>query len=79
MAPRPSRQVGPRGITEATHPVHVQITRVARDLFTTSDQITLKVERDPFGTVSSVLLSTSRVRNLRFVKRSGIVGSLGSQ
>jgi hypothetical protein len=37
------------------------------------------VERDPFGTVSSVLLSTSRVRNLRFVKRSGIVGSLGSQ
>lgn len=54
-------------------------TRVARDLFTTSDQITLKVERDPFGTVSSVLLSTSRVRNLRFVKRSGIVGSLGSQ
>ncbi|MEO5568404.1 MAG: serine hydrolase domain-containing protein [Gemmatimonadaceae bacterium] len=52
-------------------------TRVARDLFRTADGITLKVERDAFGTVSSVLMSTSRVRNLRFVKRSGIVGVLG--
>lgn len=52
-------------------------SRVARDLFKTSDGITLHVERDGFGTVSSMLMSTSRVRNLRFVKRSGIVGSLG--
>ncbi|HET9425236.1 MAG TPA: serine hydrolase domain-containing protein [Gemmatimonadaceae bacterium] len=53
-------------------------SRVTRDLFTTSDQVTLKVERDAFGTVSSFLLSTSRVRNLRFLKRSGIVGVLGT-
>ena len=53
-------------------------SRVTRDVFSGSDQITLNIERDSFGTVSGFLLSTSRVRNLRFVKRTGIVGSFGS-
>jgi hypothetical protein len=51
-------------------------TRVARDFFSTPDQITLQVERDPAGVVSSFVLSVGRVRNLRFVKRSGVVGAL---
>jgi CubicO group peptidase (beta-lactamase class C family) len=51
-------------------------TRMARDVFTTPDQITLQVERDPAGVVSSFVLSVGRVRNLRFVKRSGVVGAL---
>ena len=49
-------------------------TRVTREVFTSTDQISMKVERDSFGTVSGFLLSTSRVRNLRFVKTTGIVG-----
>jgi CubicO group peptidase (beta-lactamase class C family) len=53
-------------------------SRVARDVFTTDDQVTLRIERDQFGTVSSFLLSTSRVRNLRFIKQSGVIGNLGS-
>lgn len=52
-------------------------TRVTRDVFTSSDQMSLYIERDSFGTVSAFLLSTSRVRNLRFVKTTGIVGSFG--
>jgi CubicO group peptidase (beta-lactamase class C family) len=52
-------------------------TRVARDVFTTTDQITLNIERDAFGTVSSFLLSMNRVRNLRFVKLTGVIGSFG--
>ena len=51
--------------------------RVARDVFTSTDQMSLNVERDSFGTVSAFLLSTSRVRNLRFLKITGIVGSFG--
>ena len=35
-------------------------------------------EPDAFGTVSAFLLSTSRVRNLRFLKTTGITGSLGA-
>ena len=57
--------------------VDLAFTRVARDVFTSSDQITLRVERDSFGTVSGFLLSTSRVRNLKFVKTTGIVGAFG--
>jgi CubicO group peptidase (beta-lactamase class C family) len=53
------------------------LTRVTRDVFTSSDQMSLTIERDSFGTVSSFLLSTSRVRNLRFLKTTGIVGSFG--
>jgi hypothetical protein len=52
-------------------------SRVSRDLFGTSDQVTIKVERDAFGTVSGFLLSMNRVRDLRFVKTTGIVGALG--
>jgi hypothetical protein len=56
----------------------LRFTRLARDIFITSDQITLQVERDASGAVSSFLLSTGRVRDLRFVKRSGIIGQLGA-
>lgn len=56
----------------------VTFTRVARDVFTSGDQITLHFERDSFGTVSGVRLSTARVRNLRFVKTTGIVGALST-
>jgi CubicO group peptidase (beta-lactamase class C family) len=56
----------------------IVFTRVARDVFTSSDQTTLSIERDAFGTVSAFLLSTSRVRNLRFLKTTGIVGVLGA-
>jgi CubicO group peptidase (beta-lactamase class C family) len=52
-------------------------SRVTRDVFSGSDQVTLDIERDSFGAVSGFLLSTNRVRNLRFVKRTGIVGSYG--
>ena len=52
-------------------------TRVTRDVFTSTDQMSLNIERDSFGTVSAFLLSTSRVRNLRFLKTTGIVGSFG--
>lgn len=55
----------------------LRFSRVARDMFTTSDQITLQIERDGSGAVSSFLLSVGRVRDLRFVKRTGIVGQLG--
>jgi hypothetical protein len=55
----------------------LRFSRVARDLFITSDQITLQIERDASGAVSSFLLSAGRVRGLKFVKRSGIVGVLG--
>ena len=54
-------------------------SRISRDVFATSDQVTLNVERDAFGTVSGFLMSTGRVRNLRFLKTTGIVGSYGSQ
>ena len=56
----------------------LRFNRVARDIFITSDQITLQIERDASGAVSSFLLSAGRVRGLRFVKRSGIVGVLGA-
>jgi hypothetical protein len=56
----------------------LRFTRMARDLFTTSDQIGLQVERDASGVVSGFLLSTGRVRGLRFLKRSGIVGQFGA-
>jgi CubicO group peptidase (beta-lactamase class C family) len=52
-------------------------TRVTRDVFTSTDQMSMNVERDSYGTVSAFLLSTSRVRNLRFVKTTGISGSFG--
>jgi hypothetical protein len=52
-------------------------SRVSRDLFATSDQVSIKVERDAFGTVSGFLLSMNRVRDLRFVKTTGIVGAFG--
>lgn len=52
-------------------------TRVTRDVFTNTDLMSLNIERDSFGTVSALLLSTSRVRNLRFLKTTGIVGSFG--
>ena len=52
--------------------------RVARDVFMSSDQITMQVERDATGAVSSFLLSAGRVKGLRFVKRTGIVGLLGA-
>lgn len=55
----------------------IVFTRVTRDVFTSTDQMSLNVERDSFGTVAAFLLSTSRVRNLRFLKTTGIVGSLG--
>jgi CubicO group peptidase (beta-lactamase class C family) len=58
--------------------VDLAFARVARDVFTNSDQITLHIERDTFGTVSGFLLSTSRVRNLKFVKTTGIVGAFGT-
>ena len=50
-------------------------TRLTRDVFTSPEQMTLNVERDSYGTVSGFLLSTSRVRNLRFLKTTGILGS----
>jgi CubicO group peptidase (beta-lactamase class C family) len=53
---------------------NLRFARIARDLFLTSDQITLQVERDASGVVSGFLLSTGRVRGLRFVKRTGILG-----
>jgi CubicO group peptidase (beta-lactamase class C family) len=56
----------------------LRFTRLARDLFTTSDQVGLQVERDASGVVSGFLLSTGRVRGLRFLKRSGIVGQFGA-
>lgn len=56
----------------------IVFTRVARDVFTSSDQTTLSIERDAFGTVSAFLLSTSRVRNLRFLKTTGVVGVFGA-
>lgn len=56
----------------------IVFTRVARDVFTSSDQTTLNIERDAFGTVSAFLLSTTRVRNLRFLKTTGITGALGA-
>jgi CubicO group peptidase (beta-lactamase class C family) len=52
-------------------------SRVSRDAFLAPDQISLHIERDPYGTVSAFLLSTGRVRNLRFVKTTGVMGSLG--
>jgi CubicO group peptidase (beta-lactamase class C family) len=52
--------------------------RVARDVFTTSDQVTMQVERDGAGVVAGFLLSTGRVRGLRFAKRSGIFGQFGA-
>jgi CubicO group peptidase (beta-lactamase class C family) len=52
--------------------------RVARDVFTSNDQVTIQVERDGAGVVSGFLLSTGRVRGLRFVKRSGIFGQFGA-
>jgi CubicO group peptidase (beta-lactamase class C family) len=55
----------------------MSFTRVSRDVFSSADQVTLSVERDAFGTVSAFLLSTGRVRNLRFAKTTGIVGSYG--
>jgi CubicO group peptidase (beta-lactamase class C family) len=56
----------------------LSFSRVARDMFTTSDQITLQIERDGTGLVSSFLLSAGRVRGLKFVKRTGIVGFFGA-
>ena len=56
----------------------LRFKRIARDIFVTSDQITMQVERDASGAVSSFLLSTGRVRDLRFIKRTGIVGLLGA-
>jgi CubicO group peptidase (beta-lactamase class C family) len=53
-------------------------TRLTRDVFTSPDQMSLNVERDAFGTVSGFSLSTSRVRNLRFLKTTGIVGAFGA-
>jgi len=53
--------------------------RVARDKFITSDQITLRVERDASGSVSGFLLSAGRVRDLRFVKRTGMFDLLGAR
>jgi hypothetical protein len=53
-------------------------TRMARDLYVSRDDITLQVERDPAGVVSAFLLSTGRVRGLRFVKRSGVFGLFGA-
>jgi hypothetical protein len=55
----------------------LRFKRVARDLFTTTDQITIQVERDASGVVSGFLLSTGRVRGLQFVKRTGIFGLSG--
>jgi CubicO group peptidase (beta-lactamase class C family) len=55
----------------------IVFTRAARDAFTSSDQVTLNIERDAFGTVSAFLMSTSRVRNLRFVKTTGVGGTFG--
>lgn len=52
----------------------LRFMRIARDQFATSDQISLQVERDGSGVVSGFLLSTGRVRGLRFIKRTGIVG-----
>jgi CubicO group peptidase (beta-lactamase class C family) len=72
------RSVDSRLVMRRPMAADLTFARVARDVFTTSDQVALRVERDPFGTVSSFLLSMSRVRNLRFVKRSGIVGVLGT-
>lgn len=56
----------------------LRFTRVARDVFTTSDQVTLQVERDASGAVSSFLLSVGRVQGLKFVKRTGVVGVIGT-
>jgi hypothetical protein len=50
--------------------------RTTRDQFETADHVVLQVERDGSGVVSGFLLSTGRVRGLRFVKRSGIAGQL---
>jgi CubicO group peptidase (beta-lactamase class C family) len=52
-------------------------TRLSRDVFSTTDQVILDVERDAFGVVSGFRLTTNRVRNLRFAKTSGVVGSTG--
>jgi len=52
-------------------------TRLTRDVFTSAEQMSLNVERDAFGTVAGFSLSTSRVRNLRFLKTTGILGSFG--
>jgi CubicO group peptidase (beta-lactamase class C family) len=71
------RSENSRLVVRRTGATDLVFTRVSRDVFTTSDHVTLHIERDAFGTVAAFLLSTGRVRNLRFVKTTGIVGSLG--
>jgi CubicO group peptidase (beta-lactamase class C family) len=71
------RSENSRLVVRRTGASELVFTRISRDLFSTADQVTLNVERDAFGTVSAFLMSTGRVRNLRFVKTTGIVGSLG--
>jgi CubicO group peptidase (beta-lactamase class C family) len=71
------RSENSRLILRRTGSPDIVFTRVARDAFTSSDQVTLNIERDAFGTVSAFLMSTSRVRNLRFVKTTGVGGTFG--
>lgn len=72
------RSENSRLVLRRTGAADMVFTRVTRDVFTSTDQMSLNVERDSFGTVTAFLLSTSRVRNLRFVKTTGVVGSFGS-
>jgi CubicO group peptidase (beta-lactamase class C family) len=55
----------------------LRFIRRAHDLFASNDDITLQIERDPWGVVSGLLLSAGRVRKLEFTKRTGIVGLAG--
>jgi hypothetical protein len=50
---------------------NLRFVSVGDDLFTTSDQMLLHVLRDDGDTVSGFTLTISRVRGLRFVRRSG--------
>jgi len=72
------RSENSRLVLRRTGAPDIVFSRVTRDVFASSDQTTLNIERDSFGTVSSFLLSTSRVRNLRFLKTTGIVGTFGA-
>jgi hypothetical protein len=72
------RSEGSRLVLRRVGAADMVFTRVTRDVFTSTDQMSLNVERDAFGTVSAFLLSMSRVRNLRFVKTTGVVGSFGA-
>ena len=72
------RSEGSRLVLRRAGAPDMVFTRVTRDVFTSTDQMSLNVERDAFGTVSAFLLSMTRVRNLRFVKTTGVVGSFGA-